>query len=130
MTQHTTQTVTYVLVNSAGQNLARQLEAVGPVDWVFEEKVSGGSRADRAALAERIRSVRDVDNVRVSAMDRLARSLRDRPVLDWRLGVGFQGVGCGALGLNTRRPRSPIARPTRLPARTSESQWAPTWSLE
>lgn len=55
MTQRKTQIVAYVRVSSADQNLARQLEAVGPVDRVFEEKVSGSSRADRTALAECIR---------------------------------------------------------------------------
>jgi DNA invertase Pin-like site-specific DNA recombinase len=73
MTQHKTQTVAYARVSSADQSLARQLEAVGPVDRIFEEKVSGGSRADRTALAECIRYVRDGDNVRVSSLDRLAR---------------------------------------------------------
>lgn len=83
MTQHKTQTVAYVRVSSTDQNLARQLEAVGPVDRVFEEKVSGGSRNDRTALAECIRYVRDGDVVRVSSMDRLARSLRDlRDIVD------------------------------------------------
>ena len=83
MKQHKTQTVAYARVSSTGQNLARQLEAVGPVDRVFEEKVSGGSRADRTALAECIRYVRDGDVVRVSSMDRLARSLRDlRDIVD------------------------------------------------
>ncbi|KIP51308.1 recombinase family protein [Leucobacter komagatae] len=80
---HKTQTVGYVRVSSTDQNVARQLEAVGPVDRVFEEKVSGGSRSDRTALAECIRYVRDGDVVRVSSMDRLARSLRDlRDIVD------------------------------------------------
>ncbi|ARC55489.1 DNA-invertase hin [Frondihabitans sp. 762G35] len=83
MTQHKRQSVAYVRVSTADQNLARQLEAIGPVDRVFEEKVSGGSRADRTALAECIRYVRDGDSVRVSSMDRLARSLRDlRDIVD------------------------------------------------
>jgi DNA invertase Pin-like site-specific DNA recombinase len=77
MMPHKTQIVAYVRVSSTDQNLARQLEAIGPVDRVFEEKVSGGSRADRTALAECIRYVRDGDVVRVASMDRLARSLRD-----------------------------------------------------
>ncbi|ROQ40681.1 resolvase-like protein [Frondihabitans sp. PhB188] len=83
MTQNRTQTVAHVRVSSANQNLARQLEAVGPVDRVFEEKVSGGSCDDRTALAECIRYVRDGDNVRVASMNRLARSLRDlRDIVD------------------------------------------------
>ncbi len=45
------QTVGYVRVSSADQNLARQLEAIGPVDRLFQDKVSGGSRANRAGLS-------------------------------------------------------------------------------
>ena len=41
MVQHKTQTVAYVRVSSTDQNLDRQLEAIGDVDRVFEEKVSG-----------------------------------------------------------------------------------------
>jgi DNA invertase Pin-like site-specific DNA recombinase len=86
---HKTQTVAYVRVSSVDQNLARQLEAVGDVDRVFEEKVSGGSRADREALGECIRYVRDGDTVRVASMDRLARSLGDlRDIVDEITGKG------------------------------------------
>lgn len=35
------QTVGYVRVSSDDQNLARQVEALGEVDRLFEEKVSG-----------------------------------------------------------------------------------------
>lgn len=45
------QTVGYVRVSSAEQNLDRQLEAVGECDRVFEDKISGSSRAKRAGLA-------------------------------------------------------------------------------
>lgn len=89
MSPHKTQTVAYVRVSSTDQNLHRQLEAIGPVDRVFEEKVSGGSRTDRTALAECIRYVRDGDVVRVASMDRLARSLRDlRDIVDEIAGKG------------------------------------------
>lgn len=71
------QTVGYVRVSSADQNLARQLEAIGPVDRLFQDKVSGGSRANRAGLTECLRYVRTGDTVRVASMDRLARSLID-----------------------------------------------------
>lgn len=81
--QHKTQTVAYVRVSSIDQNLDRQLEVMGDVDRVFEEKISGGSRADRAALLDCIRYVRDGDTVRVASMDRLARSLGDlRDIVD------------------------------------------------
>ena len=41
------QTVGYVRVSSAEQNLDRQLEAVGECDRIFEDKISGSSRAKR-----------------------------------------------------------------------------------
>ena len=71
------QTIGYARVSSADQNLARQIDAIGQVDRMFEEKVSGGSRADRRELIECVRYVRDGDTVRVASMDRLARSLID-----------------------------------------------------
>lgn len=93
MVQHKTQTVAYVRVSSVDQNLGRQLEAIGDVDRVFEEKVSGGSRADRSALMECIRYVREGDVVRVASMDRLARSLTDlREIVDEITGKGASVV--------------------------------------
>jgi len=89
MVQHKTQIVGYVRVSSMEQNLGRQLEAVGDVDRVFEEKVSGGSRVDRTALSECIRYVREGDVVKVASMDRLARSLGDlRDIVDEITGKG------------------------------------------
>lgn len=71
------QVVGYVRVSSEQQNLARQLESIGKVDRLFQDKVSGGSRAARSGLAECLRYIRDGDTVRVASMDRLARSLVD-----------------------------------------------------
>jgi DNA invertase Pin-like site-specific DNA recombinase len=89
MVQHKTQTVAYVRVSSVDQNLGRQLEAIGEVDRVFEEKVSGGSRSDRLALLDCIRYVREGDVVKVASMDRLARSLGDlRDIVDEITGKG------------------------------------------
>ena len=67
----------YVRVSSADQNPDRQLAAIGTVDELFTDRVSGKSRADRPALAELLRHVRRGDIVRVSSMDRLARSVVD-----------------------------------------------------
>lgn len=50
---------------------------IGPVDRLFQDKVGGGSRANRAGLAECLSYVRAGDNVRVASTDRLARSLID-----------------------------------------------------
>ncbi|WP_172171603.1 recombinase family protein [Brevibacterium sp. CT2-23B] len=71
------QAVAYVRVSSIDQNTARQLEAVGEVDRVFSEKVSGGSRDGREQLAEMIAYVRDGDTVIVASMDRLGRDVDD-----------------------------------------------------
>lgn len=71
------QVIGYVRVSSEQQNLARQLESIGEVDRLFQDKVSGGSRAARVGLAECLRYIRDGDTVRVASMDRLARSLAD-----------------------------------------------------
>ena len=88
MVQHT-QTVGYVRVSSSDQNLSRQLEAIGEVDRVFSDKVSGGSRESRDALTECIKYIREGDLVRVASMDRLARSLRDmRDIIDEIVGKG------------------------------------------
>jgi hypothetical protein len=55
MVQHKTQVVAYVRMSSVDQNLGRQLEAVDDVLRVFEEEVSGGSRADRGGAAGGVR---------------------------------------------------------------------------
>ncbi|MGP5132310.1 recombinase family protein [Brachybacterium tyrofermentans] len=67
----------YVRVSSAGQNLARQLEAVGECDETFTEKQSGKTARDRPELQALIRHVRHGDHVVVTSMDRLARSVID-----------------------------------------------------
>lgn len=72
------QTVAYVRVSSAEQNLDRQLEAVGECDRIFEDKISGSSRAKRTGLAELMTYVRaGGDLVKVASMDRLGRDTRD-----------------------------------------------------
>lgn len=71
------QRVAYVRVSSAGQNLARQLEAVGKCDQIFAEEQSGKSATDRPQLQALIRHVRRGDHVVVASMDRLARSVID-----------------------------------------------------
>lgn len=70
------QVVGYVRVSSADQNEARQVEAIGPVDRLFSEKVSGKS-TDRAQLQEMLAYVREGDTVKVLSPDRLARSTTD-----------------------------------------------------
>ncbi|WP_416264882.1 recombinase family protein (plasmid) [Curtobacterium flaccumfaciens pv. flaccumfaciens] len=115
--QHKTQIVAYVRVSSIDQNLDRQLETIGEVDRVFEEKISGGARTDRLALADCIGYVRDGDVVRVASMDRLARSLGDlRDIVDEittkGASVEFEGTADLQPG-HRRRHRPAHAQPPR-----------------
>lgn len=71
------QVVGYVRVSSTSQHIDRQVEAIGTVDTMFTDRVSGGSRKDRTELARMLQHVRQYDTLRVSSMDRLARSLVD-----------------------------------------------------
>lgn len=71
------QAVAYCRVSTLKQNLDRQLTAVGDVDRVFTDQVSGRSRDARDGLAQCIAYLRDGDELRVASMDRLARSLSD-----------------------------------------------------
>ena len=75
--EHAGQVVAYVRVSTIEQNPARQHAAVGAVDEVFTDQVSGKSRGQRPALAALLRYVRAGDTVRVASMDRLARSAVD-----------------------------------------------------
>ena len=77
MSEHKGQIVGYVRVSAADQNEARQLEAIGDVDRLFSEKVSGKTIDDRAQLKEMLAYVREGDKVRVKSPDRLARSTTD-----------------------------------------------------
>ena len=87
-----TQTVRYVRVGTDAENLARQLEAIGDVDRIFFDKVSGGSQDNRVALDECIECIRDGDTVRVASMERLARSLRNmRDIVDEVIAMGRSG---------------------------------------
>lgn len=71
------QIVGYVRVSSTEQNLDRQRAAIGEVEQLFTDKSSGRSRSGRDGLEALLRHVRAGDTVRVSSMDRMARSLID-----------------------------------------------------
>src|ERR1700684_3154209 len=70
-----TQTIGYVRVSSAVQNMERQLYGV-PVDKIFFDKLSGSTK-DRPALQDLLNYVREGDTVLVHSMDRLARNTED-----------------------------------------------------
>ena len=86
------QIVGYVRVSSTSQNLARQLEALGAVDELFEDRQSGKTRAQRPGLEEALRYVRRGDTMRVASMDRLARSLIDLEQIVSELTTPKRGV--------------------------------------
>lgn len=67
----------YVRVSSADQNPTRQYEAIGECHKVFEDRISGKSRAKRAGLEALIDYARDGDTIRVASLDRLGRDTRD-----------------------------------------------------
>lgn len=71
------QIVGYARVSSTSQNLDRQLAAIGEVEELFADQVSGENREGRTGLAAALRYLRRGDTLRVASMDRLARSLVD-----------------------------------------------------
>ena len=104
------QIVGYVRVSSADQNPARQHEVIGRCDRVFEDRMSGKSRAKRKGLADLIAYVRDADTVRVASLDRLGRDTRDLHALVDELtakgcAVEFVSEGLLALGIHARYER-------------------------
>lgn len=104
MAGHKGQVVGYVRVSAADQNEARQLHALGAVDRLFSEKVSGKNTDDRAQLQEMLSYVRDGDKVRVKSPDRLARSTMDLLALVERLkakGVALEFIDNPALNTDT-----------------------------
>ncbi|MFF1633457.1 recombinase family protein [Leifsonia sp. NPDC058248] len=105
MSGHKGQVVGYARVSAADQNEARQLEAIGEVDRLFSEKVSGKS-TDRPQLQEMLAYVREGDTIRVKSPDRLARSTTDLLGMVERLkaqGVALEFVDNPAL--NTETPQ-------------------------
>lgn len=104
MAEHKGQVIGYVRVSAADQNEARQLEALGSVDRLFSEKISGKNTEDRAQLQEMLIYVRDGDKVRVKSPDRLARSTTDLLALVERLkakGVALEFIDNPALNTDT-----------------------------
>lgn len=98
------QIVGYVRVSAVDQNEGRQVVALGEVDRLFSEKVSGKNVGDRQQLQELIAYVRQGDTVRVKSPDRLSRSTRDLLDLIELLkakGVAVEFVDNPALDTNT-----------------------------
>lgn len=99
----TGQIVGYVRVSSIDQNPARQVEAIGDVDKLFTDTITG-STTNRPQLAELLAYVRDGDTVRVKSPDRLSRSTRDLLDLIERLrakGVAVEFIDNPTLNTNS-----------------------------
>ena len=71
--------VAYIRVSSSSQSLEVQRDAVKKenVERIFEEKVSGTSTKGRVKLKEMLEFVREGDELVITRVDRLARSVLD-----------------------------------------------------
>lgn len=104
MVGHKGQVVGYVRVSSIDQNEARQVAALGDVDRLFTERVSGKDVRSRPMLQELIAYVREGDLVRVKSPDRLSRSTTDLLALMEQMkgkGVDVEFVDNPALNTGT-----------------------------
>lgn len=70
------QRIGYVRVSTIDQNPDRQIEAIGVVDRIFTDHVSGKTK-NRPELIKCLEYIRDGDTLVVHSMDRLARNLDD-----------------------------------------------------
>jgi len=103
--QNAGQIVGYARVSTEDQRLDRQIEALGEVDRLFSEKISG-KNTDRPQLQEMMSYVRSGDTVRVKSPDRLARSTTD--LLSFIEKMAGKGVGVEFVdnpALNTTNPQ-------------------------
>ena len=80
--------VSYIRVSSSSQSLEVQLDAVKKygVDKIFQEKVSGTSTQGREKLRECLDFVREGDELVITRIDRLARSVLDLQLIVKELG--------------------------------------------
>lgn len=83
-----------IRVNSVDQNLAKQREAIGRVNWEFIDRLSAHSSSERPRLEQCIAHLRGGDQLTVASIDRLARSLADlrqviEPITDKGASVHF-----------------------------------------
>jgi DNA invertase Pin-like site-specific DNA recombinase len=99
--------VGYARVSSAGQSLdiQRELLTSAGCERIFEEKKSGRDAANRPALQEALRFVREGDTLTVTRLDRLARSVTD--LRDIVLGTGKR-EGLAARGVGFRCLQQPL----------------------
>jgi DNA invertase Pin-like site-specific DNA recombinase len=69
----------YARVSTTGQKLEVQLDKLNAAgcDRIFEEKRSGGTRAERLELKNALTYIREGDQLVITRLDRLARSVLD-----------------------------------------------------
>lgn len=97
----------YARVSTEEQNLDRQLAAMGKVDVLYTDKMSG-KNVHREGLQKMFAEVREGDTIRVKSIDRLARSTRDLlAVLDdmEKRGVEVEFVDTPYLNTNSKEGR-------------------------
>lgn len=94
------QVIGYARVSSVGQSLDVQLDKLTKAgcERVYQEKVSGTSTDGREQLAELLRYVREGDDVVITKLDRLGRSLAD--LLDITEQLEAKGVTLRVLDQN------------------------------
>lgn len=109
------QLVGYICVSTVEQNNQRQKELLAncsKIDRFFEDKISGRTKTARPGLGECMAYVRDGDELVVSSIDRLARSLADlRGIVDVLTGKGVTVTFLHenlAFAKNTRDPRADL----------------------
>lgn len=102
--------VGYVRVGAADGDEAGQLEAIGRVDRLFLQRVSGGNAAGVDQFQQMVASVGEGDTVRVKSPDRVARSARS--LLAFVEGLRNRGVAVEFVDnpeLNTDSPHGEFA---------------------
>ena len=99
--------VGYARVSTTDQNMARQLEALGEVDVLFTDELSG-KNMKRKGLVSMLEFVEEGDTIRTKSIDRLARSTRDLlAMLDdlQERGVSVEFLDTPHLNTNTKEGR-------------------------
>jgi DNA invertase Pin-like site-specific DNA recombinase len=102
--------VGYVCVGAADGDEVGQLEAIGRVDRLFLQRVSGGSVVGVDQFRQMVASVGEGDTVRVKSPDRVARSARS--LLAFVEGLRNRGVAVEFVDnpeLNTDSPHGEFA---------------------
>ena len=98
--------VGYARVSSVGQNLEVQLETLKSFgcEKIYQEKVSGTSTQGRDELKECLEFVREGDELVITRIDRLARSMRDLQNIVYDLNKKGVHLSATEQSVNTNTP--------------------------